>query len=550
MRTLKIFFILIFFASCDYPVFEEITTHEIIFSHAAGIYCQPFDLRVSIPTRPPAEIFFTIDGTEPQITSQRLCASGIISVTDRSGNWQNAPLTRHSDTWERFGNVLPAPNAEILQGTTFRFRGFANGKPVTETVTATYIIAENAEERFNNLPIISVTAPQDDFIFLYSELNPLEAHRKIFNYEYFYNGEQIFNLPGSSSLGGWGSRASAQRTFNVHFSRGQLNGVITHPIFTDLDELYRFRLWNGGSSFGWDFMRDPFAQAASAQLNLPFSDNQLAIKFVNGEYWGFTNLREHTSNAHFISTRLGLPRGNIAIMNRDRLMDENGVRVEIDGVRLLHDTVSEGNEIIVKALYFELLQFLQTHDMSSDYAREKLFSEFFCQENFTDYLISNTFFANTDWPHNNVRFFRAITPTLGNPYADGRWRFILHDMDYSLAEYENNRFTPLLEGSSHAREGEHFNHVFMVLNNPTFAAQFTERALYVLENYFNTEKLTALHDEFAAQYEPILPEMFNRFAIHGTAEDSLKNFNEHQTELREFILNRQKFFLEQLNDLT
>jgi len=353
-------------------------------------------------------------------------------------------------------------------------------------------------------------------------------------------------LPGSSSLGGYSSRALPQRTINVHLARGQLNGIVEHPIFSDLYELYRFRLWNGGNNFRNDFMRDPFAQTASAELNVPFSDNNLAIKFINGEFWGFTTMREHTSNRQFISTRLGIDIDNVAIMDR----------TTAEHVPRRTDLVIEGDEAVVLKLYNELIDFLKSHNMASDYARERLFNEFFCQYNFMDYLIINTFFNNSDWPHNNIRFFRAITPdpSSQNPYNDGRWRFILHDMDMAPnigdGRISEDRFRRLYEFHPNLQDMELWlNYAFLVFNNPSFASQFKERALYVLEMHFTQDQLLALHDEFTIRYIPLLPEMYSRFPITYTVDASIDNFNTCSAQLRRFILNRENYYREHLNAL-
>ena len=534
---------------------------EFVLSEKPGFHDEPFDLVVSIPTEPNAVIYYTIDGNEPQPDADRFITrgenriqvsgeipqNGQIKVDDRSGNWKDSILTYHHS--EGFKTpVKPVDGTEILQGTAFRFRGFVDGQPVTETITATYIVAPDAGTRFANMPVVAITAPYEDFIYIYSHADPFDnvTHRRIFNYEYFEYSEsdytRIFNLPGSSQLGGTGTRGNSQRTINVHLSRGELDGVVTHSVFPGLDELYRFRLWNGGNAFSRDHMRDPFAQTASEGLNVLRSDYRLAIKFVNGEFWGFTNLREHTSNAHFVVTRLGLGSeyNNIALVSRSWK--------HVDGKQHFFDEIEEGEEDVVWGLYNEIVEFVKSHDLSTDYARERLFSEFFCQENFMDYLIVNTFFDNADWPHNNVRLFRVIEPhlTSSSPYSDGRWRFILHDIDSAGVSIGRNRFPSLYRGESHELP---FNDIFLVFNNRKFVEQFRERALYVLDNQFQRDRLAALHSEFVVQYLPLLPEMYNRFPIHGNVERSMVNFNNNWINLANFLTSRDEHYRSQLDAL-
>lgn len=549
----------------------------IVLSVAPGFHDEAFDLIVSVPSLPNAVIYYTIDGNEPQpgddrfITrrendiqvSGRLPESGIIRVEDRTANWRDTMLTSYQTTRFRGRNarsrVRPATAARILQGTAFRFRAFVDGEPVTETVTATYIIAPNAGERFAHTPIVSITAPYDEFIYIYehaSRDDPI-VRRRTFTYEYFEYGSNgydlIFNMPGSTSLGGSQSRDTSQRTLNVHLSRGELDGSITHPILENVPVLYRFRLHNGSQGFMWDFMRDAFSQRASADLNLLWSDSRLVIKFINGEFWGFTHIREHTSNRHFVRTHTGIASRNIAILNM-----ENNHRAEDSDDRTVIMEVTDGPEDIVYAFFEELAEFVTSADMSTDYNRERLFNEFFCQENFMDYLIARTFFAHTDWPFNNIRLFRAIEPDLEseNPYNDGRWRFILHDMAFApnptRPAYNINRFSRVYSAESIGVEEPcviAFRHVFLVMNNPTFAEEFRERALYVLDTSFQRDALLALQSEFVAMYEPLLPEMYNRWAVVENVADSIANFHYYREHLTTFLTNRDGHYRRHLDRL-
>ena len=557
---------------------EPFDDNEFILSAAPGFHDEPFDLIVSIPSIPEAVIYWTIDGNEPTPgedrfivrgdrliqVSGRLPKNGEIGVHDRSGYWRYAILTSYFEEWRHnpdvrlHGNVRPARGAEILQGTAFRFRGFINQEAVTEILTATYIVAPDAAERFTHRPVIMVTAPYEEFLYIYSnacthDLVNMPTRRRVFNYEYYeWRGtahERIFNMLGSTSLGGSWSRMHSQRTLNVHLSRGELNGVVTHPIFDGLYELYRFRLWNGGSGpFRQDHMRDIFAQTASAELNALYSDHNLAIKFINGEYWGFISIREHTTNAEFIHTRTGIAKNNIAIMERTWFeRDEDGNHIRDP------NNVNAGPQDWVRHTFNELIDFTFSYDLSTDYARERLFYEYFCQDNFIDFVIAHTFFNDVSFPQNNVRFFRAIVPdcqNANNPYNDGRWRFILHDMDaapcgYTGAPliYTESRFNMLYRPTNNRAIAR----VFGVFNNQMFVEQFVERALWVLDNDFHQDRLLALHDEFVAKYEPLLPEMYNRFPVRGgNIENSLSNFHYFRLQLRTFLENREYYYRQHL----
>ena len=539
---------------------------DFVLSAAPGFHNEEFYLSVSIPSIPQATIYWTIDGNEPEFdeenfinrqgvniqVSGRLNENGQIFVADRTSDWRNAILMYHSEMWVRTNNpdwfchregAMPIDDSDILQGTAFRFRGFIRGVPVTETITVTYIIEPSASMRFNEVPVVMIVAPYEDFLAVYGSTER-RGYRHIFNYEYFtYSSlegyERRFSLLGSSGLGGQWSRAHEQRTINVHFSRGELNGVITYPIFENIDQLYRMRLWNGGNAFTqYLIAKDNFAQTAASDLNVLFSADQIAIKFINGEFWGFTVLREHTSNEDFIVTHTGLERGNVLIVDRG----------------IGHYRLHEGDENLGDLFLEELVSFSTQVDLSTDEAREQLFAEFLDQENFIDYIIANTFFLNNDWLHHNVRLFRAVTPSPNNLFNDGKWRYILHDMDHApgmewwsepaveWSEPSNSNFSNLYLATGAKQH-------FQVFNNPAFVHEFVDRAHYVLEHYFYAERLNKLHNEYLEAYRPLLVDMYERFNIRGSVQNSLDFFELNAQKLTEFINKREHYYRQQLEYL-
>ena len=54
-------------------------------------------------------------------------------------------------------------------------------------------------------------------------------------------------------------------------------------------------------------------------------------------------------------------------------------------------------------------------------------------ENFIDYQGSQIFFDNTDWPGNNIKFWRPRVD-------DGRWRWVLYDTDFGFGIWNASNF--------------------------------------------------------------------------------------------------------------
>src|SRR5690606_14135405 len=52
---------------------------------------------------------------------------------------------------------------------------------------------------------------------------------------------------------------------------------------------------------------------------------------------------------------------------------------------------------------------------------------------FADFMLAQIHFRNTDWPGNNVRYWRVkkpYDPNASNRFDDGRWRWLVFDSDF------------------------------------------------------------------------------------------------------------------------
>ena len=51
---------------------------------------------------------------------------------------------------------------------------------------------------------------------------------------------------------------------------------------------------------------------------------------------------------------------------------------------------------------------------------------------FLDYVLLQLYLGNLDWHNNNCDFYKSATVKEGAEYADGKWRVLLYDLDYSI----------------------------------------------------------------------------------------------------------------------
>ncbi|RXF56879.1 hypothetical protein EG867_16410, partial [Enterococcus faecalis] len=139
----------------------------------------------------------------------------------------------------------------------------------------------------------------------------------------------------------------------------------------------------------------------------------------NGEYWGIHNLRERVDK-YFLSAKFGVNEEQLDILEGNMAVDEGD-----------------------NSHYAAMMDYLLANGAgeATHYNRVK---EMMDMESYRDYMISEIFMANTDWPGNNIKYWRLQTPEYlpeAGPGRDGRWRWILFDADFSFGIYRPEEYS-------------------------------------------------------------------------------------------------------------
>ncbi len=178
-------------------------------------------------------------------------------------------------------------------------------------------------------------------------------------------------------------------------------------------------LRNSGDDYYSSFMRDGLMHSIVNELDLETQAYRPSVVFLNGEYWGIHNIREKI-NENYLAQHHDIDPNNIDLLEKNKFV--------ISG---------DANH------YNNMLEFISNNDMSLtdnfDYIETQMDID-----NFIAYLLSQIYFDNTDWPGNNIKYWRSRD--------NGKWRWILYDTDFgfgfkSAQNYKNNtlRITPTAE---------------------------------------------------------------------------------------------------------
>ena len=127
----------------------------------------------------------------------------------------------------------------------------------------------------------------------------------------------------------------------------------------------------------------------------------LVVVYLNNNYWGVYNFREKFSKHYLKQNHLKLT-GKIDLLENDSQVKS-----------------ADNNH------YTELINFIKNNDLQND-SNYKQIQNWIDLLNFIDYYCAQIYFANTDWPGKNVKFWRAKN-------EPSKWRCFLHDTDLGFA---------------------------------------------------------------------------------------------------------------------
>jgi hypothetical protein len=568
------------------------------FSHHGGFHTAAFSLTLSAPDSE-ADILYTLDGSEPDAAGAGRAdfhyknaypGSGSnqlgpllewriethayaepLTVTDRSTQFNR--LTRVSSTGENYPpNYIPGTTTPLYKGTVVRARAVRDGWIPSPIVTHTYFITPAGDARYS-LPVLSVVIPEH-LLFGYERgiytagaaydswwLNYPEQHsRSLWQRPANYTGRgdawevpghfELF-VPGSGRvLGqnvgyrvhGGASRSYPQKSLRAYARRAyDTDDHFRYPLFDDppidpagkpVEAFRRLLLRIAGNDFNRSRFRDGFLHALLRPLGLDDQRFQPAVQFINGDMWGIVNIRERIDQ-HYIAGR--------------HAIHEEDVDVLEARAALLIDELDEPDpaEAAAEADFDALRSFIGSNNM----ADPALFAQAAAQmdmDNFILYNVSHIYVDNRDWPHNNNRYWRKRSPDQRReapPQHDGRWRWILNDMDFGFGLYggaANASYNTLTHATnpnpSPGWDGtdRSFSTVMLrgLLANRAFRDRFINAFLDHLSTSFLPARAHALIDAHEAAIGPL------RDGEHRSRWGAMMSSDTHVAVMKDFATQR------------
>ncbi|MCF7793222.1 MAG: CotH kinase family protein [Candidatus Cloacimonetes bacterium] len=398
-------------------------------------------------------------------------------------------------------NSFEYTQPETIDSTVvIRARGFETGKIPSQTVTESFFV--NIDP---SLPVISLVSDPVNFfdenygiyvmglnastIYPYYGANFWEDWERPINIQMFEtDGTNAFHINAGVKIFGNYSRGLPQKSLAIYTRNQYDDNKIAYQIFPEknIAEFDNIVLRNSGNDWEWSMMRDALMTSLVQETGLDIQDYRPSTVFINGDYWGIHNIREKI-NEHYLEANHGVDPDEID------MLEDNGLIIHGD-----------------KQHYLDLLDFIENNDISLPANYEYICTQM-DMENYLNYMTAELFYANSDWPGRNLKFWREQND-------EGKWRWILFDTDFGFGLGEAFDFNMLefaLEPNGPIYPNPPWSTFLFrrLVTNDTFVQDFVNLFADRFNGIFHTDHIQNKILELSGNIETEMPNHVDRWNL-------------------------------------
>lgn len=470
--------------------FEDYVLQVPVFSQSGGFYNGSVSVAIE-DLYGTGTVRYTIDGAEPTETSPA------------------------------FSQAL-----EITQTTVVKARMFYQNRIPGPVVTNTYFINEGFEQR--GLPVLSLST-QPDYFFGQDSGLYVQDFKPTWEYPVhleFYEADGLlgFHHDAGVQVGGENAWVLPQKLLNIYSRKQYGSGHFEYQLFPNnpRNVFGDIILRCSGSDWSYTLFRDGLMQGLiKAEAEVDGQDFRPCLVYLNGQYFGIHNIRE----------------------KQDADYTEHYHAIAPDSLDYIENNaeIKEGDAIAYQQMVNQL-----TVGVQSD-ADFNFLDEVCDTKNFTDYIISHIFVANTSWGH-NIALFRKRAP-------GAKWRWLMHDYDrgFNLSNVTGTAMEWATDTNGPDWSNGPWATLFLrkMLENQGFKERFITRFadhLYITYNPASIAKRVDMHANWIRREMPNqVTRWLGTTSSYGNAIPSVDFWENEVAKLKQFGTQRNSFMF---NDLS
>ena len=543
------------------------------FSRISGFYPDNFKLKLSSEEN--TIIYYTVDSSDPRSSPTAQEFKDYILIYDRSSEpniyssiKENEDSPVSVSRGNRFnGPVYPVDKAMVVRAVAKNEKG-----EFSDINSKTYFVTTDDLFQYQDQTVISiVTNPENLFdpdIGIYVTGTMYQEWKKSEEYDpkqspwdkngkcnyfmkgkewerealvtIFDKGEKIVQQNMGIRIKGASTRTNPGKSFNLYARKQYGQSTIDAELFKDNYDIngnlitsYKsisLRCIYEQGRFKDMFGRDLFY----SRDNLSTSSMKTSIVFLNGEYWGLYVMQEKLDD-DFISNNYLIPPQNVAMIKEGEI--EEGPEEECKKMIDFFDEYSK-KDLNDKTIYQEINNYIDINSM-------------------IEFFGTGMYISIGDWPAQNEGEWRNLGDKIeGNKYSDGKWRFMIYDLDYTMGSkfagvglFDSDNFK-FVENKANKFPANLF--LGLLKNNTDFQNKFINLYCDYANEVYNPEKVNKLVEEYREKYTEIVAYSQLRWWGWSSKLEGYANYKSRYLQaldsLSEFFEKRAKYTLQHMKE--
>lgn len=431
-------------------VLPLVELEDPVFSAESGFYEEPFELTITAGEG--EKIYYTLDGSDPTASSSRYSAP--VTVEDASSQENVYAARTDLSPTRTYVPPFKVDKAAVVRAVSINERN----QTASRVVTKVYFVGYDKRQEYDSLPVISLVTDPDnlfdgetgiygngDAFERYKENGGMqdgellqgfvdeegEEHHLYMASNAFQDGKEwereaavtyfdaehnyCFTQNAGIRIAGQSTRATPKKSFSLYGREIYDENVVFPYSFFPEAPYSTVKLRNGGNNNSELMFQDAFLEELAGERNVAIQRSTPCVLFLNGEYWGIYNIRERYKEEYF----------------------KNYFDLNEDNVWLIDaGLANEGNQEAQEA-YQYMLDVITECDLSYDDVYEMVCGLIDVQS-LIDYCCIHFYIDNRDVSFGqNTALWRSVEVS-EKEYCDGRWRWMLYDLDVTLFEYSDD----------------------------------------------------------------------------------------------------------------
>jgi len=454
-----------------------IQTTKPLFSLSPGVYTGT--QTISISAKSGAKIYYSTDGSTPTALSTEYTSA-----------------------------------ISLLKTTIVKAIAIIAGEEESDVAACTYFI----DEHIFDLPILSISTdpnwlynvdtgiyilgPNADTVEPYNGANYWLDKEIPMTFQYYSpTGKEIVNVEGGAKIYGGYSRINAVKSMQFKAKSKYGTSMFHYQFFKDKDinEFKNIAIRNSGNDWGNTMFRDAMMQTLTNKyMKIDYQETQHVAFFINGEYYGLEILTEKL-NENYVTSNYNVKPEDVDL--RDPWGSLNGDDVAWNNFV----TYYTNTDLSVATNYIQIKSMMDIDE-------------------YIDYMVAELYYSNTDWPGNNMKFWRERK-------VGAKWRWIMYDTDFGFGIWNsdpcNNTITFITDanGPDWPNPPQSTLLFRQLLTNETFKNDFIQRFAYHLNTSFEKKRVVAIIDSIQSSIQNEMQYHINKWGLPGSMTEWENNVN-------------------------